>query len=75
MSRQLLIQVVINAALVILGTSFIYGREIADGVVSHHDTTMCFTAFVLFDMFNALSCRSAERSIASIGKPWQPLPL
>ena len=29
-----------------------------DGTVTPRDTTMTFTCFVLFDMFNALSCRS-----------------
>jgi hypothetical protein len=29
-----------------------------DGVITPRDTTMTFTCFVLFDMFNALSCRS-----------------
>lgn len=31
------------------------------------DTTMTFTCFVLFDMFNALSCRSQTKSIFKIG--------
>lgn len=34
-----------------------------DGVVSKRDTTMTFTCFVLFDMFNALSCRSESKSV------------
>ena len=29
-----------------------------DGKVTPRDTTMTFTCFVFFDMFNALSCRS-----------------
>ena len=32
-----------------------------DGVITPRDTTMTFTCFVLFDMFNALSCRSQVR--------------
>lgn len=31
------------------------------------DTTMTFTCFVFFDMFNALSCRSQTKSIFTIG--------
>jgi len=31
--------------------------------VTSRDTTMTFTAFVLFDMFNALTCRSESKSI------------
>ena len=29
-----------------------------DGLVTSRDTTMTFTCFVFFDMFNALACRS-----------------
>ncbi len=29
-----------------------------NGEVTSRDTTMTFTCFVFFDMFNALSCRS-----------------
>jgi Ca2+-transporting ATPase len=35
----------------------------ADGVVTRRDTTMTFTCFVLFDMFNALTCRSESKSV------------
>ncbi|KAK8021563.1 calcium-transporting P-type ATPase [Apiospora arundinis] len=31
--------------------------------VTRRDTTMTFTCFVLFDMFNALSCRSESKSL------------
>ena len=32
-------------------------------LVTRRDTTMTFTTFVLFDMFNALTCRSESKSI------------
>ncbi|KAK5046401.1 hypothetical protein LTR84_008203 [Exophiala bonariae] len=32
-------------------------------VVTKRDTTMTFTTFVLFDMFNALTCRSEAKSV------------
>lgn len=35
----------------------------SDGVVTPRDTTMTFTCFVLFDLFNALSCRSQVSSL------------
>jgi len=35
----------------------------ADGEVTRRDTTMTFTCFVLFDMFNALNCRSEGKSV------------
>lgn len=39
----------------------------SDMKITPRDTTMTFTCFVLFDMFNALSCRSQSKSIFSIG--------
>jgi len=41
--------------------------QVQDSVITPRDTTMTFTCFVLFDMFNALSCRSMNKSIFSIG--------
>ena len=38
-----------------------------DGKVTPRDTTMTFTCFVFFDMFNALSCRSQTKLIFEIG--------
>lgn len=47
-----------------IGTMLIYIREMAaDGEVTARDTTMTFTCFVLFDMFNALTCRSEGKSV------------
>jgi Ca2+-transporting ATPase len=40
------------------GTMAVYTHEmLTDGEVTKRDTTMTFTCFVLFDMFNALNCR------------------
>ena len=36
-----------------------------DGHVTSRDTTMTFTCFVFFDMFNALSCRSQANKFNS----------
>lgn len=41
--------------------------QMSDNQVTPRDTTMTFTCFVFFDMFNALSCRSQTKSIFSIG--------
>lgn len=57
-----------------MGTLAIYVYEMGDvdddvnpgkrsRVVTAHDTTMTFTCFVLFDMFNALACRSEGKSV------------
>lgn len=41
--------------------------QMSDNKITPRDTTMTFTCFVLFDMFNALSCRSQTKSIFQIG--------
>jgi Ca2+-transporting ATPase len=35
--------------------------------ITARDTTMTFTCFVFFDMWNALSCRSQTKSVFQIG--------
>lgn len=35
--------------------------------ITARDTTMTFTCFVFFDMWNALSCRSQTKSVFTIG--------
>uniref|UniRef100_A0A0X3P1J1 P-type Ca(2+) transporter n=2 Tax=Diphyllobothriidae TaxID=28843 RepID=A0A0X3P1J1_SCHSO len=67
LDRRLLTNVLISALTIVSGTLFIFYRELADNKVTPRDTTMTFTCFVLFDMFNALSCRSQKKSIFSIG--------
>lgn len=39
------------------------GTPMRRSVVTKRDTTMTFTTFVLFDMFNALTCRSEAKSV------------
>ncbi|KND94772.1 Calcium-transporting ATPase 1 [Tolypocladium ophioglossoides CBS 100239] len=64
LTRALLIRVLTSAAIIMIGTMLIYSHEmLADGQVTRRDTTMTFTCFVFFDMFNALSCRSESKSI------------
>ena len=64
LTRQLLSRVVCSATVILLGTMAVYVREMPpSGVLTRRDTTMTFTCFVLFDMFNALACRSESKSI------------
>ena len=53
---------------------WVFARELAldsNGEVStKHDTTMTFTTFVLYDFFNALTCRS---DVAIVGSARVPL--
>src|SRR3978361_800044 len=62
--RPLLQRVLQSATIIMLGTLMTYYREMAsDGEVTARDTTMTFTCFVLFDMFNELTCRSDGKSV------------
>jgi len=60
-------RVLFSAIIIVVGTLSTYINEMRDGKVTARDTTMTFTCFVLFDMFNALSCRSEKKSIFKIG--------
>lgn len=66
-SRGLILNVLLSAAIIIAGTLWVFNRELSDNTITKRDTTMTFTCFVLFDMFNALSCRSQTKSIFSVG--------
>ncbi|OAA35317.1 calcium-transporting ATPase type 2C member 1 [Beauveria brongniartii RCEF 3172] len=64
LTRGVITRVLTSAFIIMVGTMLIYSHEmLADGEVTRRDTTMTFTCFVLFDMFNALSCRSESKSI------------
>lgn len=64
LTQGLIRRVFTSAAIIMIGTMIVYYRETpADGVITKRDTTMTFTCFVFFDMFNALACRSESKSI------------
>lgn len=65
---RLLRRVLQSAAVILIGTLFTYvsnltAADLAAHSVSDRDTTLTFTQFVLFDMFNALTCRSSTKSV------------
>ncbi|KAK7550153.1 calcium-transporting P-type ATPase-like protein [Phyllosticta citricarpa] len=63
LTRPLLQRVLQQASVIMLGTLAVYVTCLSDtGAVDARDTTMTFTAFVCFDMFNALTCRSESKS-------------
>lgn len=62
-TRPLLLRVVTSGFVILLGTLYVFVTEMKDGEISKRDTTMTFTTFVLFDMFNALSCRHNTRPV------------
>lgn len=64
LTKTVLTRVLTSATLIMLGTLSIYIHEMTiDSVVTTRDTTMTFTCFVFFDMFNALTCRSEGKSV------------
>lgn len=81
LTKRLIRRVLTSASIIMMGTLFIYLREMVDEddpnvdptllnetplrirTVTKRDTTMTFTTFVLFDMFNALTCRSETKSV------------
>jgi len=79
LTKRLIRRVLTQAFIIMMGTITIYIREMVDiddpnttdsagtplhsRVVTKRDTTMTFTTFVLFDMFNALTCRSETKSV------------
>jgi Ca2+-transporting ATPase len=65
--KKLIINMVTSAAVIVIGTLCVFYAEMRDGKVTPRDTTMTFTCFVFFDMFNALSCRSQTKFIFEIG--------
>lgn len=68
-TKSLVVNVLLSASIIILGTLWVFQRELEDGSAGRNkrDTTMTFTCFVFFDMFNALSCRSQTKSVFKIG--------
>ncbi|XP_041377017.1 calcium-transporting ATPase type 2C member 1-like [Gigantopelta aegis] len=66
-TRGLIVQVLLSAFIIVTGTLWVFWREMSDNKITPRDTTMTFTCFVFFDMFNALSCRSHKKSIFQIG--------
>ena len=66
-NRTLMANVLLSAVIIVLGTLFVFQRELRDNKLTPRDTTMTFTCFVLFDLFNALSCRSQDKSIFEVG--------
>jgi len=64
LTRALIQRVLTSAMIIMIGTLIIYIHEMShDNAVTARDTTMTFTCFVFFDMFNALTCRSEGKSV------------
>ncbi|KAJ3231600.1 High affinity Ca2+/Mn2+ P-type ATPase-like protein [Chytriomyces hyalinus] len=66
-TKALVYRVLLSAFCIVFGTLFVYRQELAAESSAARITTMTFTCFVLFDMFNSLACRSVSRSIFILG--------
>ncbi|DAZ95583.1 TPA: hypothetical protein N0F65_006069 [Lagenidium giganteum] len=67
-TRPMIRKILTSALFIVCGTLYVFYKELAvDGTISKRDRTMSFTTFVMFDMFNALSCRSDDKSVFEIG--------
>ncbi|XP_013884859.1 calcium-transporting ATPase type 2C member 1 isoform X1 [Austrofundulus limnaeus] len=66
-TRSLILKVLVSAVVIVCGTLFVFWRELQDNMITPRDTTMTFTCFVFFDMFNALSSRSQTRMVHEMG--------
>ena len=67
LSWRILFGAILNACVIVLGVMWVFQHEMQDTFITRRDTTMTFTCFVLCDMFNALSCRSQEKSVFQLG--------
>lgn len=67
-TSKMIRRVLSSACFIVCGTLFVFYKELTvDGQINRRDRTMSFTTFVMFDMFNALSCRSDDKSVIEIG--------
>ncbi|ONH68348.1 Calcium-transporting ATPase 1 [Cyberlindnera fabianii] len=67
LTQAVIKRLLMNSVFVIIGTIYVYVKEMKVNQITARDTTMTFTCFVLFDMFNALSCRHATKSNFELG--------
>ena len=67
LSRDILLNILLSASIIVCGTLYVFKEMMEDFKITNRDTTMTFTCFVFFDMFNALSCRSQTKSVFQLG--------
>jgi len=70
-TQRMIVKVASGSIVMALGTLWMFFKslEMSDPEDKKHlhATTMAFSTFVMFQMFNALNCRSAEQSVFKIG--------
>ncbi|WWC89133.1 calcium-transporting P-type ATPase, PMR1-type [Kwoniella dendrophila CBS 6074] len=57
LNRRIIYRVAFSATMIVLGTLYIYLKEISDGSMSKRDQTMSFTGFVFLDLVSAIQNR------------------
>ncbi|KAM3828960.1 calcium-transporting ATPase type 2C member 2 isoform 3-T3 [Vipera latastei] len=67
LSKSLILKIILSATIIIAGTMYVFWKEIPESGITPRTTTMTFTCFVFFDLFNALACRSQTKLILEIG--------
>ncbi|NWJ05257.1 AT2C2 ATPase, partial [Crypturellus undulatus] len=67
LSKSLILKIFMSAIIIISGTLFVFWKENPKSGITPRTTTMTFTCFVFFDLFNALTCRSQTKLISEIG--------
>ncbi|NXE75431.1 AT2C2 ATPase, partial [Cochlearius cochlearius] len=67
LSKSLILKIFMSAVIIISGTLFVFWKENSESGITPRTTTMTFTCFVFFDLFNALTCRSQTKLIFEIG--------
>ncbi|XP_047931004.2 calcium-transporting ATPase type 2C member 2 [Anser cygnoides] len=67
LSKSLILKIFMSAVIIISGTLFVFWKENPESGITPRTTTMTFTCFVFFDLFNALTCRSQTKLIFEIG--------
>jgi Ca2+-transporting ATPase len=65
-TKPLLLRVLTSGFLILIGTMYVFIHEMEDGEITQRALTMTFTTFIMFDMFNALSCRHNIKSVFEI---------
>jgi len=74
-NKKMIIKIVLGSLTMLIGTLFVFfgalekqeESETESATEDHRATTMAFTTFVMFQMFNALNCRSVTQSVFNIG--------
>ncbi|KRZ03670.1 Calcium-transporting ATPase type 2C member 1 [Trichinella zimbabwensis] len=66
LTKSVISSILLSSFTIITGTMWIFIDQLSDNKITPRDTTMTFTLFVFFDMWNALSCRS-QKLIIDVG--------